>query len=54
MEVLHIKHTYTRPPTTASLDTYLDRPPELAPIYITYKTVTEVAGEEQVRGRQTQ
>ena len=44
MEVLHTKHPEARTPTTASLDSYLDRPPELVPVNITDDTVTAVAG----------
>ena len=42
MEVLLTKHLDALPPTAASLDTYLDRPPELVPVDITDDTVTEV------------
>ena len=44
MEVLRTKHLDARPPSAASLDTFLDRPPELVSVDITNDTVTEVAG----------
>ena len=44
MEVLHTKHPEARTPTTASLDSYLGRPPELTPVDITDDMVTSVAG----------
>ena len=44
MEVLCTKHLDTCPPSASSLETYLDRPPELVPVDITDDTVTEVAG----------
>ena len=44
MEVLHSKHPEAWAPTTASLYSDPDRPPELAPVDITDDTVTVVAG----------
>ena len=44
MEVLRAKHLEARKLTTASLDSYPDRPLELTPVDITNDTVTEVAG----------
>ena len=44
MEVMRTKHPDSRPSSTASLDTYSDRPPELVPMDITNNTVTEVSG----------
>ena len=44
MEVLRNKHPEACPLTTASLDTYPDRPPELVPVEITNNMVTEVVG----------
>ena len=49
MEVLRTKHPESRPPTGASLDSYLDRPTELVPVYITSNTMTTVA--VQISGR---
>ena len=43
MEVLRTKHPKARSPTVASLDLYLDRPPEIVPVDITNNTVTAVA-----------
>ena len=44
MEVLCTKHPHARPPTVASLYTYLDLPPELVTVDNTDNTVTEVVG----------
>ena len=44
MEVLRTKHPEARTPTSASLDSYLGRPPELTLVNITEDTVTVVAG----------
>ena len=44
MEVLHAKHPEARTPTTASLDSYPDRPPDLTPVDITDDMVAAVAG----------
>ena len=44
MKVLSAKHSEAWTPTTASLDFYPDRPPELTPVDITDDTVTAVAG----------
>ena len=44
MEVLRSKHPEAQAPTVASLDSYPDQPPELAPVDITDDTVTAVAG----------
>ena len=44
MEVLRTKHPDIRPPSVASLDTYLDRPSETILVEITKDTVTEVVG----------
>ena len=43
MEVMFSKHSEAQAPTTASLDSYLDRPLDLAPVAITDDTVTAVA-----------
>ena len=45
MEVLRTKHPEAHSQTTASLDLYLDRLPELVPVDITDDTVMEVAGQ---------
>ena len=44
MEVLCTKHQEARTPTSDSLDSYPDRPPELVPVDITDDTVMAVAG----------
>ena len=44
MEVLRSKHPEARPPTEAILDSYPDRPPELAPVDIKDDTVAVVVG----------
>ena len=44
MEVLLTKQLEAWTPTTASLDSYPGRPPELTPVDITKDTVTAVAG----------
>ena len=44
MEVMCTKNPEACPPTAASLESYLDRPPELVPVGITNNTVTEVTG----------
>ena len=44
MEMLHAKHPDDRKLTTASLDSYPDRPLELTPVDITDDMVTAVAG----------
>ena len=44
MEVLHTKQPDACSPTTSSLDTYPERPPELLPVDITNGMVTEVVG----------
>ena len=44
MEVLRTKHPEARTPTSASLDLYPGRPPELTPVDITKDTVMAVAG----------
>ena len=44
MEVLRTKHPEDRTPTTAILDSYPGRPPELTMVDITKDTVTAVAG----------
>ena len=44
MEVLRAKHPEAQAPTVASLDPYLDQPPELVPVDITDDAVTEVVG----------
>ena len=44
MEVLRAKHPESQALTVASLDPYLDQPPELVPVDITDDTVTEVVG----------
>ena len=43
MEVIRAKHLEAQTPTTAILDSYPDRPPELTPVDITEDTVTAVA-----------
>ena len=42
MEVLCTNYPEARPPTAASLDSYLDRPPDLVLVDITDDTVTAV------------
>ena len=44
MEVLRDKHPQARAPAAASLDSYLDRTPELVPVDITDDTVMAVVG----------
>ena len=44
IEVLRTKHPEACTPTASSLDSYLERPPELVPVNITDDTVTAVAG----------
>ena len=44
MEVLRTKHPDARPSNESSLDMYLDRSPELAPVDITNNMVKEVSG----------
>ena len=44
MEMLHTKHPYTRPPSTASLDAYPKNSPEMVPVDITDGLVAAVAG----------
>ena len=44
LEVLRAKHLEARTPTTACLESYTGRPPELTPVDITYNPVTAVAG----------
>ena len=48
IEILNIKHPEASTPTAASLESYLDRPPELVPVNITDDTVTAVAGQVSV------
>ena len=43
MEVLRTKHPDARPPSTASLDTYPNNPPEMVPVDITDNVVAAVA-----------
>ena len=42
MKVLRTNHLESRTPTAASLDSYLDRPPDIFPVDITNDTVTAV------------
>ena len=44
MEVLRTKHQEANSPTSDSLDSYPDRPPELVPVDVTDDTVMAVAG----------
>ena len=47
MEVLRTNQLEARTSTAASLDSYLDRPPELVRVINTYDTVTEFTGDSQ-------
>ena len=44
MEVLRTKHPDARPPLAASLDAYLNNPPEMVPVNITDDVLLAVAG----------
>ena len=44
MDILHTRHPDTRRPSSASIESYTDRPPELVPMDITENTATEIAG----------
>ena len=44
MDVMRTKHLDAHTPTTSSLDTYSERPPEIVPVDTTNNTVMEVAG----------